>query len=88
MRPEGPVFIKEKSSLLKFDLDNTGLLCVSVSQLEKDFSPWKETPSVDCKGDCVPMENIQHHFYLPNEESTNKDHTKNRCLIVSHYFHY
>ncbi len=42
----------------------------------------KETPQIHSQTDCVQMEEIQDHCYLPEKWSTNKDHSKAQRVIV------
>ncbi len=53
-------------------------------RLEKVTKPslksW--TPQIHSQTDCVQMEEIQDHCYLPEKWSTNKDHSKAERVIV------
>ncbi len=40
------------------------------------------TPQIHSQTDCVQMEEIQDHCYLPEKWSTNKDHSKAERVIV------
>ncbi len=46
------------------------------------MSRTKETPEIHNQTDCVKMEEIQVHCYLPEKWSTNKDHSKAERVIV------
>ncbi len=51
-------------------------------RLEKVTKPRVWTPQIHSQTDCVQMEEIQDHCYLPEKWSTNKDHSKAECVIV------